>query len=129
MDRTPAGGIALEDHSDAEGWLMQFGAGFELDAGVGNEERDRCVPENVDLQILDLLREHLLQMFGKGCHISLNGGPTVGWLFHLLCDIDQRLMLRVPDGCNLLWVQMEKALAIGLDQSGNRVLSVLLVRF
>jgi len=104
MDGAPAGWSALEDHTHAEGRLMQFGAGFELDAGAGNEERDRRVAKDVDFQIIDLLRQHLLQMFGKGRHTVLNGGPTVSWLFHLLRDIDQWLMPRVPDGCNLLWV-------------------------
>src|SRR6185437_12604352 len=129
MDDPPAGRSAREDHADAEGRLMQLGSGFELDPGVRNEERDRSLAENVDLQILDLLRKHLLHMFGEGRHIALNGGPAVGGLLHFLRDVDQRLVLRIPDGRNLPWIQLEKALAVRLDQTGDRAPSLILVRW
>lgn len=47
---------------------------------------------------------------------------------HITSDIDQRLMFRVPDGCNLPWVQLEKALTLGLNQIGDRALGFLLVK-
>src|SRR5690348_2603092 len=128
MDDPPAGRSAREDHADSEARLMQLGSGFELDPGVRNEERDRSLAENVDLQVLDLLRKYLLHMFGEGRHIALNGGPAVGWLLHFLRDVDQRLVPRIPDGRNLPWVQLEKALTVGLDQTGDRALSLILVR-
>src|SRR5690242_13956295 len=128
MDDAPAGRSPLEDHTDAEGRLVQLGSGFELDAGVGNEKRDRGLAEDVDLQILDLLCKYLLQMFRKGLHIALNGGPAVGGFLHFLRDVDQRLVLRIPDGRNLPWLQLEKALTVGLDQTGDRALSLVLVR-
>src|SRR6185437_8743932 len=128
MDDPPAGRSAREDHADSEARLMQLGSGFELDPGVRNEERDRSLAENVDLQILDLLRKYLLHMFGEGRHIALNGGPAVGWLLHFLRDVDQRLVLRIPDGRNLPWIQLEKALAVGLDQTGDCAPSLILVR-
>lgn len=47
MDHTPTGLRPFADHADAESRLVQFSARLELDAGVGNEEGDRGVAEDV----------------------------------------------------------------------------------
>ena len=59
---------------------------------------------------------------GEGRKIALNGNPAVDWFFLLLGDIDQWIMLAVPDGCELLWVEMEKSLAIAFNQNRDRAL-------
>src|ERR1035438_1034161 len=57
-------------------FLTEAGSRSHLDTGVGNEECHRRVAQDVDPHVLDLLRQHLLQMFGKGRHIALNGGGS-----------------------------------------------------
>lgn len=95
---------------------------LELDAGVGGKEGDRCVAEDVNLHILKMLGQDFVQMFGECREIALNGSPAVDWFFLLLGDIDQWIMLAVPDGCELLWVEMKKSLAIAFDQNRDRAL-------
>src|SRR5205814_3966554 len=112
IDRAAAGGGPLEDHADAEGRLVQFGARFELYARVGNEERDRCIAEDVDLQIFDLLGQYLLKMIRKRRHVATYGRPAVGRFSHLLRHVHQWLMVGVPDGGDLIRIEMEKALAV-----------------
>src|ERR1700744_2397896 len=124
VDQAPACRRQPQDHGDPGGRFILHVPAFEPDIGVRVKEGECGVAKDVNLYVPYMFFQYLVEVFRKGGIIALNGCPTLDWLFHLLCNIDQRIVRAVPDRLQFLWIEVEKAQSVCLDQICNGMFSV-----